>query len=857
VANPERTDDHSSRVYPFEGDLANPIYQLGVGDVDGSGITGTIRYILSVKDFFFPSARSRGDCGDNNVCQFGFGFVFGTHTDLLSWFPITASARAANPTEYITAYGDPWTTNAVYFLRVLNDDMKYGPTLVHSVQAGYRLSSVESAVNLQTNNAFIAWTEQNMTSPFPWVGYVRRFTFDGVNNVPQTGPIFVSDGVIRQCISDPRNNGIYAAISNINSEGRIARIGESSVLRLATYDSSFVSNGYDHVSIAADPGTGNIAVAWLERADINLPYYVCMMILNSELNVVTPKFTAVTGMSGSLPAGEDLYEVLAVPGGGFSVFWGTKYGAQVPEDPVAWRLYARRFSATGVPQGASVLVRTFNFMPYGSSGQNYPEGFLTTVTVDPTTGNFYLAYEYSYVVLPEDRIEYEARVAVYSSALVENQSLAFTGPGSSYPGDYGVFEVLAFGSDRGAIIYRAAATTAARFSLGCLPDPGFPILSLNENPFVFEDTSVGDSSAVEELIATNIGSRILIISEFSDGPPFVFDHADLPVGIQPGASFTFSGVFSPKVAGDLSRKITIVSNAGTSPDIIDVKGKGVFGVLFLGVQFAFNNLSTNPQTINVVTPANVPDGSLMLMTLASRGAAWTIDSPGWTIIERSEAYGNAKNGAPSIVVAFKTKTPADVNTQARRVNDTSRLAQGQIAFYGTNRVGGSWSLISSSVTRGFSATDTFTGAGVNIGYEDVLLILSTFNAATPYAPHKSIRSSALPYDRIPDKGGWAPSNGWTFQGLNGWTQGSLPLASNWVDQIHLRGAPPVTGDITWTLGDATSPRINLNHAMVVSAFRYLGGEFGGSYAIPDLSPKAFLLGSSDSEVQQPVTEQRG
>lgn len=48
-------DDHSSRVYLFDGDLTNTIYQLGVDD---AFITGSIRYVLAVRDFFFDSIHN-------------------------------------------------------------------------------------------------------------------------------------------------------------------------------------------------------------------------------------------------------------------------------------------------------------------------------------------------------------------------------------------------------------------------------------------------------------------------------------------------------------------------------------------------------------------------------------------------------------------------------------------------------------------------------------------------------------------------------------------------------------------------------------------------------------------------------
>jgi hypothetical protein len=55
-------DDRSSRVFPFDGDLSNAIYKMGVED---GVITGSIRYVLSVGNFFFRPAPPNWGGGEN------------------------------------------------------------------------------------------------------------------------------------------------------------------------------------------------------------------------------------------------------------------------------------------------------------------------------------------------------------------------------------------------------------------------------------------------------------------------------------------------------------------------------------------------------------------------------------------------------------------------------------------------------------------------------------------------------------------------------------------------------------------------------------------------------------------------
>ncbi len=59
-------DDHSSRVYIFDGDLSNAIYQLGVND---AFITGSIRYVLAVGDFFFDAVAPPSGGGGGGTQQ--------------------------------------------------------------------------------------------------------------------------------------------------------------------------------------------------------------------------------------------------------------------------------------------------------------------------------------------------------------------------------------------------------------------------------------------------------------------------------------------------------------------------------------------------------------------------------------------------------------------------------------------------------------------------------------------------------------------------------------------------------------------------------------------------------------------
>lgn len=94
----------------------------------------------------------------------------------------------------------------------------------------------------------------------------------------------------------------------------------------------------------------------------------------------------------------------------------------------------------------------------------------------------------------------------------------------------------------------------------------------------FGNTAVNTTSASQDITITNTGTTQLSFTRFSFTGNFeggLMGAGDCTAPILPGASCTFPVVFFPKSGGDLTGKLSIETNARTSPDQVDLSGKGI------------------------------------------------------------------------------------------------------------------------------------------------------------------------------------------------------------------------------------------------------------------------------------------
>jgi hypothetical protein len=123
-----------------------------------------------------------------------------------------------------------------------------------------------------------------------------------------------------------------------------------------------------------------------------------------------------------------------------------------------------------------------------------------------------------------------------------------------------------------------AGTSPSVISLSGTGVTATQVLSLTSNSIGFGNVNTGASST-ESVSVTNTGNANVQISQISiGGTGFSLSGASAPVTLTPTQKLTFSIIFSPTVAGNVSGTVTITSNATGSPATISLSGSGVAAV---------------------------------------------------------------------------------------------------------------------------------------------------------------------------------------------------------------------------------------------------------------------------------------
>ncbi len=92
-------------------------------------------------------------------------------------------------------------------------------------------------------------------------------------------------------------------------------------------------------------------------------------------------------------------------------------------------------------------------------------------------------------------------------------------------------------------------------------------LVANPSSLTFGSVQVGGNLTLTDSF-TNTGASSVTISQVTvAGAGFSVSGLSLPLTLNPGASVTFSGLFTPQAAGNVSGSISVASNAGSNPTV--------------------------------------------------------------------------------------------------------------------------------------------------------------------------------------------------------------------------------------------------------------------------------------------------
>lgn len=131
-----------------------------------------------------------------------------------------------------------------------------------------------------------------------------------------------------------------------------------------------------------------------------------------------------------------------------------------------------------------------------------------------------------------------------------------------------------------------------------------PGVSVTPSALQFGNIAVNATSIPRDVTITNTGTTQLTFTRFRFTGNFeggIMGAGDCTGPLLPGISCTFPAVFYPRTGGDLTGQLSIETNARTSPDLVDLSGKGILPpsavtnpATFVGQTMATLNGTANP-----------------------------------------------------------------------------------------------------------------------------------------------------------------------------------------------------------------------------------------------------------------------
>lgn len=161
------------------------------------------------------------------------------------------------------------------------------------------------------------------------------------------------------------------------------------------------------------------------------------------------------------------------------------------------------------------------------------------------------------------------------------------------------------------------------------------IMTLDNATISFGDVAMGTSKDTTVTI-TNTGGDTLRISSFTSGNPF-FTLETAITTIPPAGKKTFTLRFTPGAAGPVSTAFTLMSNAVSSPDTINVSGNGVPNNPVISVapaQLSFGSVEISRKKDLVLTINNTGSAKLTVTAINSTNADFS------ALVRQFEVPGN-------------------------------------------------------------------------------------------------------------------------------------------------------------------------------------------------------------------------
>ncbi|WP_299697540.1 FG-GAP-like repeat-containing protein [Hydrocarboniphaga sp.] len=147
-----------------------------------------------------------------------------------------------------------------------------------------------------------------------------------------------------------------------------------------------------------------------------------------------------------------------------------------------------------------------------------------------------------------------------------------------------------------------------------------PVAEFSAASLSFGEQPVGTTSTAQTLTLNNSGSATLDIASVMASGDFA-QHNDCGVMLLPGNSCSISVTFTPAVSGARSGTITVLSDAASSPSIINLSGTGTAPIVHLSASaLSFGSIYIGSSSAaQSVTLSNTGNGVLQIASLTISG----------------------------------------------------------------------------------------------------------------------------------------------------------------------------------------------------------------------------------------------
>ncbi len=169
-----------------------------------------------------------------------------------------------------------------------------------------------------------------------------------------------------------------------------------------------------------------------------------------------------------------------------------------------------------------------------------------------------------------------------------------------------------------SVMLRTALVAVCAVATGCAPSSPFPSLSVSPVAITFATTTVGQSSASQNVVIQNSGGQTLNISAISMTGDF--SQTNSCSTLAAGASCNVAVVFKPTVSGTRSGNLTVASNVGTVT--VSLSGAGSIPAVagLSATALSFGNVKLNqPSAAQTLTVTNTGGAGLTISNIAITG----------------------------------------------------------------------------------------------------------------------------------------------------------------------------------------------------------------------------------------------